>query len=635
MRNVTMILCVFLGFFSQESKAQKNSFVPIYSQLSCNKQNRITVTREHPYTNNYDVSYYKLQLHVNPEFQYIQGAVTLHFTPSNNLTELYFELHPDLELDSVLHKNQPLTIVHNEFLAKAMYPFKINQLDSIRIYYHGVPPLGESFRISQHNNTPILWTLSEPYGARDWWPCKQSLTDKADSIDIIITCPRGNKVASNGLLQSEQRKDSLVTYHWKHRYPIAPYLVAIAVTQYSEINFVSHLASGNLAIQNYIYPEDSIKYRKKLFTTDTLLQYYDTLIGAYPFINEKYGHAQFSRGGGMEHQTMSFMNNFDFNLNAHELAHQWFGNKITCGSWQDIWLNEGFATYFAGLPLETWYDGKHWEEWKSITLSNGLRNNELSIFVEDTSTFERIFNPDLSYAKAAYVLHMLRKQIGDENFFAGIKSYIQDPTLVYQTALTQDFFEHMELTADTQLNLFKNQWIYGKGYPTYNVEWNQVGIDFELTLRQSTSNSETSFFNLSVPILLKGERDSLWIHPNPVSNQETFRWNVNFIVKQVIIDPNLDLISKGNFVIQKPRFTNLTMYPIPASQNLVIVPNSDFRNIDGFQIFSSTGKLIRNTSFSPTNNSIEIDVSQLTQGTYRIILKSEDKERTEGFVISR
>ena len=635
MQNLKLVLCLLLSFITHESQAQVNSFIPTYSELSCNKQKNFFTDREHPSTSNYNVSYYKLQLQVNPAQHYIQGTVSLHFIPSSELSEINFELHPDLIVDSVLYQNQIIPVVHNEFLVTASQTFSINVLDSIQIFYHGAPPQGASFKTEYHNNSPILWTLSEPYGARDWWPCKQSLTDKADSLDLLITCPIGNKVASNGLLQSTTIADSMINYHWKHRYPIAAYLVAIAVTEYSEINFTSHLSSGNLLVQNYIYPEDSARFRNKLFTTDTLLQYYDTLIGTYPFINEKYGHAQFGRGGGMEHQTMSFMNNFNFNLNAHELAHQWFGNKITCGSWQDIWLNEGFATYFAGLPLETWYNGVYWDEWKSSTLSKALRNNSLSIFVEDTSTFERIFNPDLSYAKAAYVLHMLRNQIGDSQFFTGIKSYINDQNLAYQTALTSDFFRHMELAADTQLSAFKNQWIYGKGYPTFYVEWSQINQEVELTLRQNTSNPETPFFNLKVPILLIGSSDSLWVHPNPVFSEETFTWTIPFPISQVIIDPNLDLISKGNFVIQKSKFSSFTIYPNPTSQKLVIAPNSDFRNIEGYHIFSSTGKLVKQTTFNPTNSSFEIDVSQLSQGSYRILLKSENMERIEGFIISR
>ncbi|MBK7970327.1 MAG: hypothetical protein IPK08_16080 [Bacteroidetes bacterium] len=177
----------------------------------------------------------------------------------------------------------------------------------------------------------MIWTLSEPYGSSDWWPCKNGLTDKADSIDIFLNVPNAMTGASNGILIAETPNGTTKLFHWKHKYPIA-YLICMAVTNYVKYSLCP-LAGDTLEIVNYVYPEDSLLATSQTDEIVSMVQLYDTLFGVYPFHNEKYGHAQFGWGGGMEHQTMTFVSNFGFDLLAHELAHHWFGDKVTYGSW--------------------------------------------------------------------------------------------------------------------------------------------------------------------------------------------------------------------------------------------------------------------------------------------------------------
>jgi len=588
-------------------------------------------------TNTYDVKYYRLDLTVNPSIRFITGNVTIYFVPNQNLSQIVFDLSNSLVVDSVKSSSQG-AFSHAQDAIAYNQNFTANVLDSVTIYYHGVPnPSSTAFVQDEHDGTPIIWTLSEPYGVMEWWPCKQSLTDKADSIDMFVTAPAKYKVAGNGSLVSEIISDTLETTHWKNRYPIVPYLVAFAVTDYAEISFNTSLSTGTLFVQNYVYKEDSAFVLQDLFGTDTLLRLFDSLVGAYPFMNEKYGHAQFSRGGGMEHQTMSFMYHFGFGLNAHELAHQWFGDKITCGSWSDLWLNEGFATYFTGLAYENLKGDSLWMEWKKSTLSSILSQPNGSVYVIDTANVGRLFDSRLTYRKGAYVLHMLRYEMGnDVLFFQGIRNYLEDSNLAYKTALTDDFFNHMEAVSGFDYSWFKNEWVYGEGYPSYNLQWEQVGANLEYTLSQTTSNPSVSFYHNRVPVLVTNSKgDSALFDVIPAEPDFVFSTNVGFEVETVIIDPNLELISKGNFTINVNRISDFMIYPNPVSNELVITPGNNLGILKSYQVYSSNGKLVMSDdNFNQFQNST-IDVSKLPHGVYTLVFQVSSQDVIKKFVVSR
>ena len=308
-------------------------------------------------SSNFDVYFYRCEWAVDPAVRYIRGKVTAYFTVTATTASIVFDLHKALQVDSILQKGAPLPFqqgADHSLMVRFAQTLARGQKDSLSIYYQGVPAnegFG-SFATGMQSNVPVLWTLSEPYGAKDWWPCKNAQADKADSIDIVLTYPAAYSSSSNGVLADEKTVGDKKISYWKHRYPIASYLVAMAVTNYETNTDSVVLTNTRMPVHMRVYGGASDYFRNATAVAKNCLQKFSSLFGPYPFLKEGYSQTQFGWGGGMEHQTNSFISNEYDQLVAHELSHQWFGDRVTCRSWQDIWLNEGFAQYMQFIYLE-------------------------------------------------------------------------------------------------------------------------------------------------------------------------------------------------------------------------------------------------------------------------------------------
>ena len=549
-----------------------NFFDKIAFQEKSNFTNKAVFVESQNY-NLTDFVYQRMEWEIDPDTLFIKGIVTTWFkSKTQNLNEIEFDLFSSLKADSVVQNNQKLTFnqAQNKINITLSNSLNEGQLDSVSIYYQGNP--GNSgygaFSQTMHNNIPNIWTLSEPYGAMEWWPCKQSLVDKIDSIDIIVTSPEEFRTASIGILVSETVSNKFRTMHWKHRFPIATYLVAISVTNY--VNYSDFLElddSRQIEILNYVYPEYLETAKKQTPRTVEIMALFNELIGEYPFAREKYGHAQFGWGGGMEHQTMSFMNNFNFGLVAHELAHQWFGDYITLGSWQDIWLNEGFASYLTGVAHEH-LENDWWDIWKKSSVNLIISQPDGSVFVTDTTDINTIFSPRLSYSKGAYILHMLRWILGDDKFYAGMQSYFYDPEIANGFARTNQFIKHMEIEGDTTFTEFFDDWFYGEGFPVYSANFLLTETnELKIILSQTTSHQSVAFFEMPVPVRVynNNKTDSADFRLIHTTNNQEFIVDPGFKVADLKIDPDYWLVSKTAEVV------NVSI--IPISQQILVYPN--------------------------------------------------------------
>ncbi|NQV02744.1 MAG: T9SS type A sorting domain-containing protein, partial [Bacteroidia bacterium] len=436
---------------------------------------------------------------------------------------------------------------------------------------------------------------------------------------IIITNPAAYRGASNGILVSEVISGNDMTCHWKHRYPIATYLVCMAITNYSRYSDFVPYGTSQVEVLNYIYPEDSAMAASQTPGIIPVMQLFDTLFGLYPFANEKYGHCQFNWGGGMEHQTFSFMGSFGHELMAHELAHMWFGDMVTCGSWEDIWLNEGFATYLSGLTYEHMFNGEWWMPFKRNRIDKVTSQPDGSVWCDDTTSVSRIFSSRLSYAKGAMILHQLRWIIGDIAFFTAVNNYLYDPDLVYGFAHTSDLKAHLEATSNQDLTWYFDDWYTGQGFPSYQLNWAQTGDTLFIAINQTQSHPSVPFFELPLPIQLKNLTRDTIIRLNHSFSGEGFNLIIPFQVDSLLLDPDLWLISANNSISAIPEKSiesMITLAPNPVRDLLQITFLTSFDNMI-IQVVDESGKLLQESDASHMR-SIMLNFEGRSRGIYFI-----------------
>ena len=513
-----------------------------------------------------DISYYKIDFEIDFYNEQISGSVIANgFVGMDQPEYIEFDFSDEMTVDSVWLNNENTSFDHIDdrikVPAQASIPGGYNF--SCHIFYHGSPPTSGfgSYNFDMHNNIDHVWTLSEPYGARDWWPCKDDPSDKADSVDIIVTVPSEQIVVSNGLLVNEQDlPNGKKMYHWSERYPICTYLVSIATYPYTFWTDTYVGINGDtLPLEYYVYPDHyELVYDNYLLTND-MMEVFANKFGEYPFMGEKYGHVEFGRGGGMEHQTISSMGGHSEWLIAHELGHQWWGDLVTCSSFHHIWLNEGFARFSEAIWDEA---SRGFEAYKSYWQNHSYFGPG-TIYVEEPQTAAQIFNGNLTYNKAGWVVHMLRGVMGDSLFFESLKSYGYNDSLAYSDVTTEDFKNVCEDISGLNLANFFEQWIYNEYYPQYGLFWdvNEAG-ELIVTIHQLQT---WQYFDMPIDIKVVLTNESLLFR---VNNQfQTQEYNLGFIngiPLSVQLDPDgwilkeVQYLNNDNIV---PELSNILIYP--------------------------------------------------------------------------
>jgi aminopeptidase N len=659
---ITLIVILFsassLLFAQDAAEMCSQSKIKAFQQL--NKTSQVLS----PGDSNIDITYYKLNLTLTVNPNNLNGVVTVKAkSTSTGLTSFFLDLYQNMTVSSVTLNGQSLAFQQtndNKLTINLGKSYNQSEEFSVDITYSGVPQTGNdaissaSFSFyDQSAAKQVIATLSEPYGASRWWPCKDTPADKADSSDAWITADKFFVSVSNGsLIGTVDNVDGTRTYKWKNHYPISSYLISIAMTNYQTINDKFEYETGKyMPVTHYCYPEKVTSTRTTAVAkTIGMLKIFSEKFGSYPYLNEKYGHAEFSWGGGMEHQTCTSMGGGAMNGEdyiAHELAHQWYGDKVTCKDWQNIWLNEGFATYCEKIYWQYKYDQTTF----NTKISSMYANAKLAqgtIYVQDITSESQIFNSARSYNKGGAVLHMLRGIVGDDNFFNIMKQYANEPGLAYNVATTEDFQRIAERVYGSSLNYFFQEWIYGENYPKYTTGWNSSQIsgnsyNLHLRLKQST-NTNPTFFTMPVQVkyvtpletktitVYNNVQDQGWeVTVNGKPTSVTFdpdNWILKDIVGTTLIDDKLEV----------PTAYSLSQnYPNPFNPVTIIsyqLPASCFVSL---KIYDALGKEVytlvneyQQAGFY--NSQFSILHSQLSSGIYFYTLKTGDYSETKKMI---
>ncbi len=543
-----------------------------------------------PDEDNYDVKHVSFDIEVGNTSTNIKGVVTTTATTViSNFSVYTFELDGQLTIDSVKIDGNKLPVQTTGAVRKVslLSPLANNTSFKAEVYYHGQPTSGSGqfftgglHKIQRPSGTNILYTISDPDRTDEWWPCKQSLKDKIDSVDMWVTVPDSLKVGTNGLLvNTTALAASRVRYEWKTNYPIDYYLITLAVAPYSEYNYYMHFNDGSndsMLIQNFVYDSAMVMtptVKGALDSTGVLVNYLSELYGKYPFYKEKYGHCLVGAlGGGMEHQTMTTLGPVNTQLIAHEMGHQWWGNNVTYGSWKDIWLSEGLATYTEQLYLEQFHGKAAALAERKAVFGSVMTKIFGSVYVDDTTSISRIFDSRLTYNKGAAVAHMLRYLAPhDSLFFKGLRDFQQQ--YAYGNAVTDDLKQVFEQVYSKDLDSFFRQWVYGQGYPRYSIKYYQSGNDVHIQINQSTTFfGSVPAFHMPVELRLKSASGDTVVQLMNTEASQNYVVNWSSTVTGIDIDPDDHIVNWNGAVTQDQSIlsvketakTIVKIYPNPA-----------------------------------------------------------------------
>lgn len=541
----------FTHLFTQDENPYHN-----YILSKAEKQHaRFFNTEEYYYSNDttIDIKFYRLAVVPSLDTNHIIGEVGIRLVSKvDSLESFFLDLAPEIKItDQFPH----IEVIQGGRLLKITLETPLAKGDEIyfSLDFEGYPVLlndikGLNYRLEDPEN-PLVVSLSTPYLAHQWWPCKDGPEDKADDGAEIIICipettPGGKNLlaVSNGMLDKvEQVRDDLSCFVWKHNYPVVPYYLMVAVAPYvSFIEDYTSITGENFPLEYFVFEDHLDAALEGTAKMNEVMNFFESVFGPYPFLHEKYGMTQLGFYGGIENQTNSIVNRMSadyFMVSVHELAHMWFGDMITCQDWHEGWLNEGFATYAECL----WLEFEQGPDAYHQCMAGRKYMDGGTVFLQDDTDPFGIFKT-IIYYKGAWILHMLRHVIGDESFFQALKNYAMEPEYQYGNATTDDFRQICEFISGMDLKPYFEQWLFGERYPIYKYNFEQLENGRLMLLikqAQKATFPESPFFEMPIDIQIhfRDGGDTLIRIQNQAMELSEYFFDIEQEVQNVEIDP--------------------------------------------------------------------------------------------------
>lgn len=602
-------------------------------------------------TERYNVHFYDLDLNMTNTSTALSGTAGIHGTANENLDSVLFELFPSFTISDITLNNVSTPYSRVGSAIKVPVNITTGQAFKIEVTYNGTPPTAATNPLGGSGMTnasspswgnQVTWSLSEPFSAYEWFPCKQSLKDKADSSAFKVTVPSNCMAGSNGKLENIVDLGGTKRFEWKHRHPIDYYLISVSVARYIDYSVYANPAGapGPVLIQNFIYdnPATLPNFQNDIDETVDFIELFADLFGPYPFDDEKYGHCMAPLSGGMEHQTMTTQGFFNNTLTSHELAHQWWGDHVTCGSWADIWVNEGFASYAEYLMFEYLYTMNDAANDMNSRHQNIKSQNGGSVWVADSLNEGAIFSGRLVYDKGAAIVHTMRYLVNDDvAFFQGLRNY--QVAFEEGNAIGLDMKAQMEAASGVDLTDFFEQWYFGEGYPTYSAQYNLSGSDLYVRINHSTSKPSVTptFTNpIDVRITRNAAADTI-IRLDIQSNSDLFiipnMGNFNTLAeldyKNWIINNSGSIVVNPSVSIEENNDLNssVLLYPNPTS-GMFTIKNENNESFE-LTVFDTKGKVLIQKTITGTET---VDLNNFTQGQYLVELKGNSNQITRKII---
>lgn len=516
-------------------------------------------------TRNYDQKHIKLNLSFDFEKAKVYGEAEFTFAPlENNFNKLI--LHSKTtEVSSVIMNGKNLNFYNDK---NHLYIDLENSLNkgkdvTVNIKYISLPSRGMYF-FTPTNEIPEIpyqvWTQGQDNFNRHWYPAYDLPDDKLTS-ELIITVPSNMKAFSNGDLINElNNNNGTKTFHWKMETPYSSYLTTLIAGEFEQV--VENFRGTKLEYNVPVEWKDKTDYF--FGRTPQMLNYFNNYIIPYPYNRYAQTTVQDFEWGGMENVTSTTLNkrvlhdkravpNYSADaLVAHELAHQWFGDILTCHTWEHIWLNEGFATYFTDLWHENEF-GVDEFRYRRLEQNENYMNGVTPASLEKIKKSEDGVTPveldgGKAYSRGAAILNMLRFELGDNDFEKGIREYV----IKYydKTVVTENLRKMLEDISGKNLKTFFNQWVYGSGFPEFDVSYEFVSSKNEIHLKviQNQNIYETvGIFNIHVPIEIISGRERISKNIHITKKEEIFIIKVAEKPDAVYFNKYFTILAKTNF----------------------------------------------------------------------------------------